>query len=180
MILDVCKIVFFYKQWQRLYDKMLESFYISFVNEIPTTERIKHLSQPYSNRGGSVLVIDDFMQELTKDVSILFSTLSHHLNITVFLLTQNLFSKNPVFRDISLNATYNFIFKNPRDSSQISHFGRQYAPGKSSFITSVYDKATHLPHSYILFDNHQETPNSIRLRSNILAENGPVRVWSKV
>ncbi len=110
-----------------------------------------------------MVVIDDFMQELTKDVSILFSTLSHHLNVTVFLLTQNLFSKNLVFRDISLNATYNFKLKNPRDSSQISHFGCQYAPGKSSFITSVYEKATHLPHSYILFDNHQETPNSICL-----------------
>ena len=60
-----------------------------------------------------VVVIDDFMQELTKDVSLLFSTFSHHLNVTVFLLAQNLFLKNPVFRDISLNATYHFIFKNP-------------------------------------------------------------------
>ena len=94
-------------------------------------------------------------------------------------MTQNLFSKNPVFRDISLNATYNIIFKNPRDSSQISHFARQYAPGKAKMILDVYKKATQKPHTYLLFDNHQEMRDEVRIRSNILQEGGnPVLVWN--
>lgn len=171
-------IIYYYKQWQKSYDEALKHVKITFVNQVPNTADMIDRTEEFAHSGGSVLVIDDFMQELTKDVSLLFSTLAHHLNITVFLLTQNLFSKNPVFRDISLNSTYNIIFKNPRDSSQISHFARQYAPGKASFVVEVYRQATKKPHSYLLFDNHQETDDDIRIRSNILEENGePTISW---
>lgn len=171
-------IVYYYKQWQGGFDALSDHLHVKFLNKVPTSGNIIENTEDFTHSGGSVMIIDDFMQELTKDISVLFSTHSHHLNITVFLLTQNLFSKNPVFRDISLNSTYNIIFKNPRDSSQISHFARQYAPGKSTFIVNVYKQATRKPHSYLLFDNHQETEDDIRIRSNILEESGdPVTVW---
>ena len=135
-------VIFFYKQWQNIYDIMQQELKIDFINSVPTIDVLKEKTQEASGDGGSIVIIDDFMQELTKDVSVLFSTLSHHLNIVVFLMTQNLFSKNPVFRDISLNATYNIIFKNPRDASQISYFARQYAPGKTQLIVDMFKRAT--------------------------------------
>ena len=171
-------ILYYYKQWQPGFDELSAEMNIIYVNSVPSVDNIREKTQDFSQTGGSIIIVDDFMQELTTDVSVLFSTLSHHLNITVFLLTQNLFSKNPVFRDISLNATYNIIFKNPRDASQITHFAKQYAPGKASFIMAAYKDATKKPHSYILFDNHQVMSDDVRIRSNILQENhDPVKVW---
>lgn len=172
-------VIYYYKQWQNGFDELNKDVKLQFINKVPSIANITEKTEGFSQIGGSLIVIDDFMQELTRDVSVLFSTLSHHLNITVFLMTQNLFSKNPVFRDISLNATYNIIFKNPRDSSQISHFARQYAPGKAKMILDIYKEATQKPHSYLLFDNHQEMRDGIRIRSNILQEGGnPVLVWN--
>ena len=172
------KIYYFYKQWQPKYDQMSKSsLNVEFIQRLPNVAQIRELANVYSAIGGCIMVLDDFMQEVSKDISVLFSALSHHMNITTFLLTQNLFYRNPVFRDISLNATYVILFKNPRDASQISTFARQYRPGRNNFITQVYRDVTKLPHSYILFDNHQATPDIIRIRSNLLARDTPLTVW---
>jgi hypothetical protein len=170
------KIIWYYKEWQPLYDKL--NMNINFTNKMPTIDNIKENVQEYSKKGGSIIVLDDFMQTLTPDIGVLFTTLSHHLNINVFLLTQNLFGRNPIYRDISLNSTYIILFKNPRDSSQISNFAKQYAPGKAHIIKLIYKKATTNPHSHLLFDTHQNTPDNLRIRSNILARNEPINVWS--
>jgi hypothetical protein len=169
-------VTWFYKEWQTLYDNISG---VQFINAIPTEEHIKDIAQPFSSKGGSIIVLDDFMQQVNQDISTLFSTLAHHLNITVFFITQNLFSKNPVYRDISLNSTYIILFKNPRDRSQVSLFAKQYAPGKSSVITEIFKKATATPHSYVMFDTHQATPDIMRIRSDILGSIGPPVVWAE-
>lgn len=172
------KVFFFYKQWQPKYDEIARSDpNVLFIQRLPSVDQIKEFANPFSSSGGCIMILDDFMQEVTKDISVLFSALSHHMSITTFLLTQNLFYRNPVFRDISLNATYIILFKNPRDASQISTFARQFRPGKNNFITQVYKDVTKAPHSYVLFDNHQLTPDVIRIRSNLLAIAKPLTVW---
>lgn len=169
-------VLFFYSHWQPLYDD-LEKLGVHFFNHLPSKEEVASLTEPYTDKGGSVLIIDDFMQEVNADISHMFTVLSHHCNITIFLLSQNLFPKNPVFRDISLNATYIVVFKNPRDSSQIAAFARQFRPGKNQFIVKVYEAATEKPYSYLFFDNHQTTPDLIRIRSDIFNDGTPMRVW---
>jgi hypothetical protein len=46
---------------------------------MPTIDNIKENVQEYSKKGGSIIVLDDFMQTLTPDIGVLFTTLSHHL-----------------------------------------------------------------------------------------------------
>jgi hypothetical protein len=124
---------------------------------------------------GSIIVIDDFAQQLNKDTIDIFSRISHHTNSVIILLTQNLFSKNPVFREISLNSTYIVLFKNPRDASQISTFARQFAPGKR-YIIDAFRDITSLPYSYVLFDHHQATDDEIRIRTRILPHEFPMKI----
>lgn len=169
-------VLFYYGHWQPIYDKLAKKG-VHFFNHSPTKEEIKSLTEPFADSGGSLVIIDDFMQQIDADISYMFTVLSHHCNITLFLLSQNLFPKNPHFRDISLNATYILVFKNPRDSSQISAFARQFRPGNHKFIVQAYKDATMVPYSYIFFDNHQTTPDLIRVRSNIFADASPVKVW---
>jgi hypothetical protein len=109
-----CKqnIHFFYNEWQPSYESFVnEKIVSSWVNKMPSSEDVKKATALYTEKGGSVIVIDDYAQQLDKEIVELFSVLCHHTNSVVILLTQNLFSKNPVFRDISLNTTYVVLFK---------------------------------------------------------------------
>jgi hypothetical protein len=171
-------IIYYYNQWQTSFDAFRkENIVKSWVDKLPTADKVKEVTALYKDRGGSVLVIDDFAQELTPDIVDLFSILCHHTNSVVILLTQNIFSKNRVFRDISLNSTYVVLFKNPRDASQITSFARQFAPGKTKYIVEAFKEATSKPYSYMLFDFHQSTPEEIRVRSRVLPHDGPMVAW---
>lgn len=169
--------IFYYKKWQEAYDQLKQDPSIVFVNKIPTTQDVGTRCGPFAKTGGSMVIIDDFMQDITADISEIFTVLSHHLNLTVLLLTQNLFPRNKYSRDISLNSTYIIVFKNPRDVSQISHLAKQLAPGRSKNILGAFSQATNSPYTYLLFDNHQKTPDNLRIRSDIFNPKEPVKIW---
>ena len=79
----------------------------------------------------------------------LFTKGSHHKNISVMFITQNIFHKSTHSRDISLNASYIVLFKNPRDRAQIQHLVRQIYPEDSKFLQEAYQDATAKGHGYI-------------------------------
>ena len=176
-----CKqnVIYFYNQWQKSFDVLSkENVVTEWANKLPTSDDVMEKTSKFADQGGSVIVIDDFAQQLKKDTIDIFSRLSHHTNSTVFLLTQNIFSKNPVFRDISLNSTYIALFKNPRDSSQIRTFARQFAPGDTDYIVDSYSQTTKKPYSYMFYDHHQSTPQILRVRSNVLPHEAPMRIYT--
>jgi len=71
-------------------------------------------------RGRPCLVIlDDLLIDVnSKQVCDLFTKGSHHRNISVILITQNLFHQGRYCRDISLNAKYLVPLKNVRDMNE--------------------------------------------------------------
>ena len=140
---------------------------------------MEELCLPFKDRGGSIIVIDDFQQQLNKYVVHIFTVLCHHYKIVVLLLVQNLFPKAALFRDISLNANYCVIFKNPRDGSQILPFARQFMPGESRFVLEAFTDATKEAHSYALFDSSQSCSQNLRIRSNILPHQLPMKIYMK-
>ena len=102
-----------------------------------------------------------------KKITSLFTENSHHRNLSVIYVVQNLFEKGPESRTVSLNAHYMVIFKNPRDASQISHLARQMYPGRGKYLQEAFAHATSKPYGYLLVDARQETPEHLRLRMNI-------------
>jgi hypothetical protein len=167
-------ILWYYHQWQPSYESFKgENIVKEWIPKLPTQEEVLEKTLLYKDKGGSIIVIDDFAQELNKDTANIFSILVHHTNTTVYLLTQNIFPKNPAFRDISLNATYIYVFKNPRDGQQIVNFAKQVSPGNNKFVVESYKDATKKAHSYLMFDAHQSSSNVLRLRSNILGIGEP-------
>jgi Cdc6-like AAA superfamily ATPase len=61
----------------------------------------------FDSKKNNLLVIDDLMH-LSKDndeIYKLFTIHSHHRNISVFLVSQNIFSKGKFAREISLNCS---------------------------------------------------------------------------
>jgi len=115
----------------------------------------------------ALLIIDDLMHETDETVAKLFTRGSHHKNVSVVYLAQNLFPKNKFARTISLNAHYMFLFKNPRDATQFATLARQMYPHKSQFAVEAYKDATREPYSYLLVDLRPEQDDDLRLRTNI-------------
>jgi hypothetical protein len=118
----------------------------------------------------TLLILDDLMQEASEDkrVSDLFTKGSHHKDLSVIMLVQNMFHQGKFMRTISLNTHYMVLFKNPRDAGQIRHLSAQLFPGNVQFLVSAYKQGTSRPFGYLLLDFRQETPDDLRVLSDIL------------
>ena len=107
------------------------------------------------------------MHGVDQRISSLFTKGSHHRNLSVIYIVQNLFDQHKEHRTISLNAHYLVIFKNPRDGSQIFHLAKQMYPGKTHYVRQAFALATRQAHGYLVVDLKQNTPEGMRLRSHI-------------
>ena len=84
------KIVYAYDRWQPRFDRMQKRDGIQFHRGLPDAG---HLTKWFGPTRGGVLVLNDLMEEggQVKRVLDLFTKDSHHRNITVLYLTQDLF-----------------------------------------------------------------------------------------
>lgn len=137
-------------------------------------------SEDYSrdNHLKKLVIIDDLMRESSNNTIVdLFTKGSHHKNISVIFITQNIFHQGQGQRDISLNANYIVVFKNPRDRAQIQHLARQVFPENPKFLVEAYHDATSQPHGYLLLDLKQSTPDNCRCRTTIFPDDLKMQVY---
>lgn len=129
------------------------------------------LPDEFENKSGKpyLYVIDDSMLESENNKSIvnLFTRGSHHQNISVIFITQNLFHQGKYARDIRLNFTHLCIMNNPSDRSQFSFLARQLYPENAKELIRIYKEITELPYSYLFIDLTQATHNTFRFRTDI-------------
>ena len=109
---------------------------IKFVDSLPDVDGLLDDSKH------ALIVIEDLMLETDRSVSKLFTKGTHHRNVSVIYVSQNLFVKNKENRTISLNTHYFVLFKNPRDASQIACLGRQIYPNDVKHFNEAFDEAT--------------------------------------
>lgn len=154
------KVVWFYSIYQPLYD------------EIPNVTFVEGFPSDYKSYLGTrtLFIVDDLVEEYgnSKDLLALYTKASHHLNISIFTITQNIFHKGSAYREISLNSHYMFLFKCRRDINQIAHLAKQLYPRKTKFFLEAYEDATKKPYGYLLVDMKPNTEETFRLRTNIL------------
>lgn len=115
-----------------------------------------------------LLILDDLMMgAFNKTVCELFTKGSHHRNLSVIVVTQNIFHKASHTRDISLNSKYIIVFKNPRDKLQFQILARQIDPGNASELMRIYKEVTDEPHGYLVIDLTQNINDILRYRTDI-------------
>ena len=116
--------------WQPSYFDMMRTMPgIEFNQGIPDDiDNADYLDVSQRN----LIVLDDLMAQSSKDKRIadLFTKGSHHRNLSIIYIVQNIFHQGKETRNISLNAHYIVLFKSPRDKPQISMLARQVNPGK--------------------------------------------------
>jgi hypothetical protein len=119
-----------------------------------------------------LIVLDDLMSEAyNATVSDIFTKKSHHSNISVILVLQNIFHQGAHSRDISLNAKYVILFKNPRDRQQFNCLARQVFPENPKELIRVYNEVTQSAHSYFIIDLTQDINDLLRFRTDIFNPN---------
>jgi hypothetical protein len=125
--------------------------------------------QTFENREPTLLILDDLMRELSSSSAAvdLFTKGSHHMNLSVIFMTQNIFYKGKESRTMSLNTHYFVLFKNPRDAQQVSVLARQVFGTKWRYMLEAFADATTEPYSYLLVDLKPQTEDRLRLRANI-------------
>ena len=162
------RIIWCYGQYQPLYDNVKKNVPgVEFVKGIPDfIEHDTYLDTSVRN----CIILDDLMGDAKKDerVANLFTKGSHHRNLTVFYLTQNLFPQGKSSRDISLNTKYLVLFNNPVDRIQVANLARRIYPTNSHLFMNTYKRAVEIPYGHLIVDLRANTKEQDRLCENIL------------
>jgi len=166
-------VIWIYGVWQDNYNKMIPFVEIVYTDCIPTEDELR-LKKP------DLIVIDDLMNEICDDKSVsnFFTKTSHHLDINVILIIQNLYKQGKHMRDLSLNSHYLILMKNPRDVSQIDILGRQLKISKA--LEQAYKDAVKYLYGYLVIDFKQTTPAEFMLKTRINPEETKNNLFSPI
>ena len=132
------KVRYCYAHWQEKYENMkYQTDGISFHQGLSSSDEIEEMSD-------GLIVIDDLVNDAVKDASMLstFTEGSHHKNISIVFIMQNIFHKGSHTRTMSINTQYIVFFKNPRDEQQIQTLARQVFGRNSEKLMSFYRQET--------------------------------------
>ena len=126
---------------------------------------------------GGLLVLDDLMEEGGNDKRVLdlFTKHSHHQNVTVICLCQDMFPLGKYAKSISRNAHYIVAFKNPRDQLGMRNLLLQAFPTQWQNVQDTFRRVTDRPFGYLLLDLHPKSTDDRRILSQLLKEEGFVR-----
>jgi len=146
----------------------------AFPCDLPANYRV-HEGVPEdfgsANSQPSLVILDDLLTDVySKQVCELFTQGSHHRNLSVILITQNLFHQGRFCRNISLNANYIVAFKNVRDKKQFMYLASQVYPEDSVGLYNAYLDATKEVYGYLLLDLTQNTNDGLRFRAHIFPD----------
>ena len=99
------KLIICYSIWQEAYDAVKQD--AIFFKGIPTRKHLEDWAKAI--QGHSVLVLDDLLNDMLTSKNLpeseaIFTKYGHHLNMSVIVLSQNIFWKN--LRTISLQIHY--------------------------------------------------------------------------
>ncbi|CAH3151162.1 unnamed protein product, partial [Porites evermanni] len=169
------KIVYAYDRWQPRFDRMQKKDGIQFHRGLPDP---RHLTQWFGRTRGGVLVLDDLMEEGGQDKRVLdlFTKDSHHRNITVLYLTQDLFPPRKFSKTINRNAHYIVAFKNPRDQTGIRTILLQAFPDRWRQVLRLFKRITSRPFGYLMLDVHPASDDRYRLWSHLTRREGKAQV----
>lgn len=166
MITPAPEVIYWcYSEWQPIYNDLQGTpFPVHFCQGLPDLEELK--STPNKPK---LLILDDLMQEMKGDKRLtqLFTKGSHHWNVSVLHIVQNLFFEG--IRTSRVNAQYLILMKNPSDQLQASTLAKQLYPGKTQYFMEAYKDACKESYGYLFVDLCQDTQDNMRLKTRIFS-----------
>ncbi len=130
-------------------------------NSKPKINFIKGLNLEVVDRysGPKLLIIDDLILELNRDLAQHFIAGSHHKQTTTIFITHSLYLNNELYRLISNNSQYILLFKNKRNFSQVSRLGRQILGNDHERLVEAYKYIKSF--QFVLLSFHPLVPDEL-------------------
>ena len=142
------------------YVPKLQKVGINVYAGIPPEEILARQPKPL------LLILDDLMLSIDEHyLSNLFTRKSHHGNMGIIFLTQNLFEKK--IKVARVNSQYLVLMRSPAHALQVRTIGTQIFPRQLDYLLQAYKSATSLPYGYLLIDLHPASDPLLRLRTKI-------------
>jgi hypothetical protein len=141
------RILWCYGEYQTLYGT---EGGIEFQQGLPDLDNL-------DPREKHLIILDDLMDETDQRVASLFPKKSHHKNISVMYIVQNLFHRGKDHRTISRNAHCMVLFKNLIDVWQIMALAHQMYPRRTQLYLEAFARPTARSHGYMVIDMKQNT-----------------------
>ena len=163
-----------YGAWQPKFEQMK---FAKFHEGIPELEDL----DAWFPKGEGSLALDDLMDEGSHDKRVLdlFTKHSHHRDITVLYLCQDMFPAGKYAKSISRNAHYVIAFKNPRDQLGVRNLLLQSFPTCWKECLETYQACTQEPFGYMWLDLHPASGDEERVLSHVLKDQGWTRSYQK-
>ena len=162
---EPAEVMYCYGVYQKAFEEMEKEMpFIKFHCGLPSAQEVNDFADINTNK---LIISDDLMHEMVKssDIEALFTRGSHHKNLTVIYINQNLYCPGKHSRTINLNTHYLIILRNPRDVSTMKVLGRQLGMGNA-----LYDAYTDIhkqPFGYLICDMSPKGVEEYKLRTNI-------------
>ena len=151
------RILWCYGEYQTLYGTVNG---VDFQQGLPDLDNLdpteKHL-----------IILDDLMDETDQRVASLFTKNSHHSNISVMYIVQNLFHRRKHHRTLSLTAHYMVVLQTRETYRRSWPWRIKCIPkGRSAFWGATLQPLLN-PTANLVIDLKQGTPDILKLRSHI-------------
>ena len=140
---------------------------------IPCIDFVQGIEKQEPDGQPTLYIYDNLMKDATRNADIceMYTEGSHHCNLSVICLLQNLYHRGKENRTMNLNTQYIVLFKNPCDQ-QVAHLARQMYPNNWQLFLDAYQSATKEPCGYLLVDLKQDTADDARLKTKVIKGNG--------
>ena len=161
------RILWCFGQWQPFYEDLQKRIpCIEFIRGIPD---YLHNSQFIDPSKRNQIIFDDLMMKAKCDQRIadLLTEGSHHRNLSIVYLTQNVSPQGRACRDITLNTQYFVLFNNLIDRQQVATLARRIYPSTSVTLMRKFEDASARPHGYLVLDLKSSTSEQNRLQTDI-------------
>ena len=162
-----------YSVWQNVFDDMENELNVTFLEGLPSVEHIKDIFDGKHN----LIYLDDLQHEVSnnKEIEKLFTQLSHHNNLSVIYINQNLYYQGKCARTMNLNTAYTVMLKNPRNIQQAALLGMQI--GMRKVLKEAYQDVNKKQYGYLIVDLSPKSNEKYRLRTNVFPDELPVIVY---
>ena len=114
-----------------------------------------------------LLILDDLISDIDpKFLEILYIRGSHHWNVSVITVTQNLFDKN--IKVARINSHYLILMKNPQGLLQIKTLASHLFPGKTGYFFESYNNAVeNHPYGYLVINMRPNSTEDFKLSTKV-------------
>ena len=174
--------------WQKKIDKFLYCYgiYTKTVEELSKNyphiqlleglprNLLSHPLEVLNPQDRHVLVLDDCSLESqeSKELTSFLSRGVTHSNTTLISVEHFLFSPSAQRRNQSFHYNQLILFKSGRNLGQLAVLAKQTGICSAKTLTAAYQDATQKPYSHLLIDQRPQTPDQLRLLTNVLCQDG--------